>query len=297
MSNKPLATLCIAFYNQEDFAEDTVKGALSQTYENLEIVFSDDHSTDNTFAVLTRLLENYSGPHKIILNRNQQNMGLVPHVNKMLFELSHGEYLFLNGGDDISFPGRIAWGIDYFLSDPRIMSVTGSCIEIDESGRQIGVRLADNDSLLSVEDYEFLSSNSFMTGGVGLSISRKVLDVFGKMNSDCPTEDSVLRFRSMLLGPTLRSKNIAIQYRLHGNNMSKHIFKLKTDKISKQYLADLSRVENYLTDEILEKLRRKVIYYSDCRNLEEKMQVMSRFTRWYYRWKMTRVKREYMSQL
>ena len=57
-SEQPLATLFIAFYNQEDFVEDAVKGALSQTYENLEIILSDDCSTDKTFDEIKNGLRN-----------------------------------------------------------------------------------------------------------------------------------------------------------------------------------------------------------------------------------------------
>ena len=50
----PLATLVVLFYKHERFVEDTVAGALSQTYPNLEIIFSDDNSPDGTFEVLPK---------------------------------------------------------------------------------------------------------------------------------------------------------------------------------------------------------------------------------------------------
>ena len=97
MNKMPLATLCVFFYNQEDYVEDTIRGALSQTYTNLEIILSDDCSTDNTYSTIEKTIAGYKGPHTIVVNRNKKNMGLVPHVNKVLFELSHGDYIFING--------------------------------------------------------------------------------------------------------------------------------------------------------------------------------------------------------
>lgn len=42
-SQGPLASLCLFFYNQENFVEEAIDGALSQTYDNCEIILSDDH--------------------------------------------------------------------------------------------------------------------------------------------------------------------------------------------------------------------------------------------------------------
>ena len=67
----PLATLLVLFYKHQKFVEDTVAGALSQTYPNLEIIFSDDNSPDGTFDILKKAVEGYKGPHKVILNRNE----------------------------------------------------------------------------------------------------------------------------------------------------------------------------------------------------------------------------------
>ena len=150
----PLATLVVLFYRHRQFVPDTVAGALSQTYPNLEIIFSDDNSPDNTFEVVQRAVKDYKGPHKIILNRNEKNMGLVPHINKALFELAHGDYLFLNGGDDISLPERVSLGMEYFLSDPSIMAVTGSYLTIDKNGREIGKSIVSRDTILKIDDTE-----------------------------------------------------------------------------------------------------------------------------------------------
>ena len=110
----PLASLCVFFYNQESFVADAVAGALSQTYPNCEIILSDDCSTDNTFEAIQESVKGYKGPHNIIVNKNEVNMGLVPHNNKVLFSMANGDFIFLNGGDDISLPQRVNIGVSYF---------------------------------------------------------------------------------------------------------------------------------------------------------------------------------------
>ena len=268
--NKPLATLVVLFYKHEKFVEDTVAGALSQTYPNLEIIFSDDNSPDGTFEVLQKAVSDYHGPHKIILNRNEKNMGLVPHVNKLIFELSHGDYIFLNGGDDISMPERVALSVDYFQSDPSVTAVSGSYITIDKDGKEIGNGILDGDTLLRVDDRKYLKSDSFMTGGVALSIRKTVLEQFGMLGDDCQTEDSVLRFRSLLMGPALRSSKIFLKYRVHGSNISQNICNFSTRKIAAQYMADLNAAKDSISPELYRKLARKIRHYTQVRLLQEK---------------------------
>ena len=265
----PLATLVVLFYKHERFVEDTVAGALSQTYPNLEIIFSDDKSPDGTFDALKKAVEGYHGPHKVILNRNEKNLGLVQHVNKLLFELAHGEFIFLNGGDDVSLPGRVSDQMEYFQSDPSVMAVTGSYITIDKDGQQTGVGRLQKDSLLRVDDRKYLQSDSFMTGGVALGLRKAVLDRFGRLG-DCQTEDSVLRLRAMLLGPTMRSARILLKYRIHGENISQDIRNFKTRKIAAQYRADLDTVKESLQPELYKILVKKIRHYERIRLLQEK---------------------------
>ena len=269
MTNYPLASLIVPFYRHEQFVNDTVAGALSQTYPNLEIIFSDDNSPDNTFEAIQRAVNGYNGPHKVFLNKNDHNMGLVPHVNKLLFELSHGDFIFLNGGDDISMPKRVSWGMDYFQSNSSITAVTGSYITIDKNGKELGETLFDKDTIITIDDRAYLLSASFMTGGVALSFRRSVLDVFGALRNDCQTEDSVLRFRSILLGPTLRSSKVFLKYRIHDNNISKNICNFNSRKISTQYLADLDVVKESLSPKLFQTLISKINHYIRIRELQE----------------------------
>ena len=48
----PLVSFGIITYNQEQFILDTLKGAVSQEYDNMEIIVSDDNSTDKTFEIV-----------------------------------------------------------------------------------------------------------------------------------------------------------------------------------------------------------------------------------------------------
>lgn len=64
-------------YNQEKYIEESLKGLLSQTYSPLEIIISDDCSTDKTFEIIKKVVSDYKGTNKILINRNEKNLGLI----------------------------------------------------------------------------------------------------------------------------------------------------------------------------------------------------------------------------
>ena len=49
---RPLITFALFAYNQEKYIEEAVQGAFLQTYSPLEIILSDDGSTDRTFEII-----------------------------------------------------------------------------------------------------------------------------------------------------------------------------------------------------------------------------------------------------
>ena len=86
--------------------EESVKCTFDQTYSTLEIVLSDDCSTDGTFEIMKQMAEKYNGPHRVVLNCNDHNLGITKHMNKAYFELAYGEIIISAHGDDVSLPER-----------------------------------------------------------------------------------------------------------------------------------------------------------------------------------------------
>src|SRR5256885_12918551 len=103
---KPLVTFALFAYNQERFIAEAVRGALSQTYSPLEILISDDCSTDGTFEIIQKEVAEYKGPHEIRLNHNDPNVGFGAHINRMM-ELAKGQLIVAAAGDDVSLPERV----------------------------------------------------------------------------------------------------------------------------------------------------------------------------------------------
>ena len=220
-NSHPLVSLIIAFYNQEKFAKDAIEGALSQDYDNLEIIFSDDCSTDNTFNVIQETIRSYTGPHKIIVNRNEPNLGISKHFNKLIYELSSGTYIAAAGGDDVSMPTRISESVEFLEKNPKVQSVTFKSQQVDVHLKPIGIcqDLSLNEySIYSLEDYcKF--KDFIIYSGDSRTFRRELVDSFPPLKEGIE-EDLEFFVRSFLCGQVAYIRKPLVKRRNHGENVS-----------------------------------------------------------------------------
>jgi len=103
--DRPLVTFAVFAYNQEKYIREAVEGAFAQTYSPLEIILSDDCSSDRTFEIMDEMAMRYCGPHLVKVRRGQTNLGTLGHVLTVSRQ-SRGKLIVVAAGDDISIPGR-----------------------------------------------------------------------------------------------------------------------------------------------------------------------------------------------
>jgi len=240
----PLITFCLFTYNQEVFVRDAVLGALAQTYSPLEIIVSDDCSTDRTFDILREVLAGYQGPHGVKLLRNERNMGLVGHVNKM-FSLAEGELVVLAAGDDISFPERTVSLVSAWLEDRTVDAVCSAYIKMTEEGKEIGVG-----SFKTFNPAEqWLATKRTFWFGCSAAYTKRLFTTFGPIAYNT-TEDVVYYRRALLLGGIRYIAQPLVKYRIGcGISTQKLDQRLKVlqrnawrTSLGVQMLSDLTKV-------------------------------------------------------
>jgi glycosyltransferase involved in cell wall biosynthesis len=237
----PLVSLCILTYNQERYIRETVEGALSQDYPNLEIVISDDNSTDSTFRIIKEMTAGYVGPHSLIVNQNNPNKGIIEHVNRVVFELSHGDYIMLSGGDDICMSQTVSFAVKKCLEE-KCDSIAFNANIIDANSQITGYLHNITDYGVCIYGVDEYLSGRYKTNGACRLVKRVIYEKFGKFDKDCPTEDTPSLFRTFLYGRVGFCAIPNINYRIHGENISGfHNLMTKFDprKIYSQYKRDL----------------------------------------------------------
>lgn len=100
MAVLPLVSVLVPIYQTEDFMERCARSVFEQTYKNLEYVFVDDGSTDNSICTLQRVLDDYperKSHCKII--KHLQNKGLAAARNTAIANC-HGDFVCHVDSDD-----------------------------------------------------------------------------------------------------------------------------------------------------------------------------------------------------
>ena len=96
--NQPMkkVSIGITVYNQAHYIGQAVESALAQDYPNLEVVVSDNHSTDAIGGAMSRYLHD----PRVRYFRNDQNIGMIANARKALYEYSSGDLALHLDGDD-----------------------------------------------------------------------------------------------------------------------------------------------------------------------------------------------------
>jgi glycosyltransferase involved in cell wall biosynthesis len=118
----PKVSILIPTYNQQNFIGACIGSALGQSYGNLEVIVSDDASTDATGDIARQLTTD----SRLRYERNPDNLGHIGNYRRLLNDLATGEWFLMCDGDDLLLnPHYIARAVELAQSQPDIVLVFG----------------------------------------------------------------------------------------------------------------------------------------------------------------------------
>jgi glycosyltransferase involved in cell wall biosynthesis len=114
-SSLPKVVALMPAWNAERFIVPVLESLAAQTYPNLEILISDDASTDRT----AEICEEFGARHaNFRLVRQPRNLGWIGNVNALLRK-AEGEYFFFAFHDDLLRPSYVERLVDALDTNPR----------------------------------------------------------------------------------------------------------------------------------------------------------------------------------
>jgi glycosyltransferase involved in cell wall biosynthesis len=126
-------TIGMPVYNGENFIEDALNSLINQTFDNFEIIISDNASTDRTESICKK----YASKYEFIRYFSaEQNVGPAKNYNRV-FELANGEYFKWAAHDDMCEPEFLRKCVDALDSDPSAVLCYSDVNVINSKGESV----------------------------------------------------------------------------------------------------------------------------------------------------------------
>lgn len=220
IGEKSLVSILCPAYNAEKFIANTLRSILEQDYDNIEIVVSDDCSTDATVAIVKGFADLY--PHKIILNVNECNLGITDNCNVTL-AMCRGKYMAFFAGDDLMYPGKISAQVSAMEADPDCSMTYHSVDVLDgDNGNKV---------LFTTERHEqkyFSFFDVIKRGGVigacSIMARRDAIPSYGFSTNFPSVSDWLMHIEIALRGRVVKVTGIYAGYIRHSKGASRKTF-------------------------------------------------------------------------
>lgn len=129
----PIASIGIPVFNGEAFLATAIESALSQNFEDYEIIISDNCSVDST----EQICRAYAHAHtRISYQRQNENIGGQGNFN-YLAARARGRFITWLAHDDVLEPDFLRRTVEYLLDHPLAVASTGDILWIDAKGNEI----------------------------------------------------------------------------------------------------------------------------------------------------------------
>jgi glycosyltransferase involved in cell wall biosynthesis len=131
----PLISVCIPVYNGAPYLEECIRSITDQGHNSVEIIVSDDHSTDGSFEIARELQAEITGIQWKLVQHTER-LGMAGNWNHCL-RLAEGEYVKVMGQDDILYSGSLAAQASVLENHPGVSLVVSGCDIMGARGKKL----------------------------------------------------------------------------------------------------------------------------------------------------------------
>ena len=178
-----MVSVFVLAWNHEKYIEQAIRSVLGQTYTDIEILFLDNHSSDQTFELASGLLRNSGIAHKVF--KREKPYGIAENLN-FLFEQSTGNYISVLSGDDWLNSTSIDERVKAFDSNHLLGLVDSGGynyyddLDLYEPMKALPVK--NKNALADLLKGNYIS-------GIGALIKRSAIESVGLWDTSIPIED------------------------------------------------------------------------------------------------------------
>ncbi len=228
MPDLPKLSYVLLSHNRERYIRTAIESAFAQDYEGeLEYIFSDDCSTDQTYEIMKECVAAYKGPRRVVLTQTPRNLHLAGNTNHAA-QFVESDWMVRADDDDISAVDRCTLIGRAIAAHPEASMVFGTVENFtDKEEADVLKRAA---TLCSVSSFTTKSDKPSMKYFSGLSDggkswshqvwSMKHFRTFGELPTDGYYIDDLTAFyRCAVLGNAVFFDHPISYIRVGSNNM------------------------------------------------------------------------------
>ena len=221
---KPPVSVIVPCYNGMPFVEGAFRGLLEQDYENMEILLSDDCSSDESHEVAEELAGNYSGPHRVRIFRNEKRLGM-GNYNRLV-ELAEHDFIVMAHADDLPDPSRVSLLVDAWKESGATLIASNAMVASAEN-KDMHLLWA-NETSPDPTPEAVARKGRIDTGLLAATFAwhRDLFDRFGAIDPDkSPViSDWILPFRANLLNGIVYLNKPLVRFRRHAGTRWNRFF-------------------------------------------------------------------------
>lgn len=165
--NIPRVSVGLPVYNGENYLRYAVDSVLAQTFQDWELIISDNCSTDATAAICR---EYAARDPRVRYFRNEKNLGGIPNHNRTV-DLARGQYFKYYAHDDVLLPTFLERCVEALDREPSYLMAHTKTMIIDAKGKELHpnpwqLRTASSDPRIRFKDLVWTSHHSFQIYGL-----------------------------------------------------------------------------------------------------------------------------------
>ncbi|MCJ8519274.1 glycosyltransferase involved in cell wall biosynthesis [Pseudorhizobium tarimense] len=217
--SNPRVSVLVPAFNAEAFLAECLDSILGQDVEGLQIVVSDDASTDRTADIL----RSYEAGHPTIVHAlyQQKNLGIARNCNEIL-RSCEGQYIALFAGDDVMLPGKLSTQMAYMDAHPDVVMTYHACeLFQSETGQTIAV--TNTHERLDTNSAGDIITKLGVAAPMSIMLRRSALPENGFDVSFPHACDWLLQISVAAKGSVAKLPGILCRYRKYGVNNGKDL--------------------------------------------------------------------------
>lgn len=216
---KPLVSIIMPCYNAERYVAQSIESVLVQSYDNWELLITDDSSTDKSVEIVSKYCTKDDRINILVPDEHQG----IARARNMSISRAKGRFMAFLDNDDLWKPEKLEKQINFMLEKEIGFSYTSYEL-IDQDG------ITKNKIIQTqgVVDYKKYLRNTIIGCGT-VMIDRDIVGHFGMPIND--TSDDMAAWLSILRRgfKAYPLDEVLLQYRVTGKSASSNKFKASRD--------------------------------------------------------------------